>query len=153
MKVNIVWLLLMFFIISTACQSYASRRYTPYEQCLVIQRAIDGALEQYALVNRIPVDQTLSLTNALAFLKSNDIPKCPSGGKWAEFITVSREQRSATNSFCSFSKEEHPSPPTPYWSRREIVMIQFYAGLVIAIVVITLTIKRLIRSIGFRNPG
>jgi prepilin-type N-terminal cleavage/methylation domain-containing protein len=59
--------------------------------CINNLRQIDGAVQQYALENKLSSGATYTLSNVKPYIKldaSGNIPKCPAGGTYSPGSTV-----------------------------------------------------------------
>lgn len=56
--------------------------------CIANLKQIDGAIQQWALVNGIPKTNKVVMAGALKFLKGGEQPRCPCGGVYSPGRTV-----------------------------------------------------------------
>lgn len=56
--------------------------------CIANLKQIDGAIQQWALVNHRAETSTPNLSAAMKYLKNGELPKCPNGGSYAAGKTI-----------------------------------------------------------------
>jgi len=56
--------------------------------CISNLKQIDGAIQQWALENKMKETEASNLAAAIKYLKDGKLPKCPSGGSYAAGKTV-----------------------------------------------------------------
>jgi hypothetical protein len=61
----------------------ASKPLSPEQVCRSNLAQIDNAIAQYALENRIGQEAFVTSERILPYLKSNKVPRCPSGGTYS----------------------------------------------------------------------
>ena len=57
--------------------------YSKANQCINNLREMDAAVHQYALEHELPTNGVVTVEQILPYLKATEVPRCPSGGKYA----------------------------------------------------------------------
>ncbi|MCD6051207.1 MAG: hypothetical protein K0Q55_2610 [Verrucomicrobia bacterium] len=63
-------------------------RFAPPNSCVANLKQIAGAIQQWAIENKLEATNAPDLNAATKHLKNGDLPKCPSGGTYAGGKTV-----------------------------------------------------------------
>ena len=63
-------------------------RFPPRNTCIANLKQIDGAIQQWSLVNKKKESEVPDFKSAIKYLKDGKLLKCPSGGSYAAGKTV-----------------------------------------------------------------